>query len=88
MNNKPSKQQIPNNIAYRVMQDALYNIKANIIMVDLNTYLIEVDMFLPDNIMENLESFDKEKYMFSVTRNEKDYITKIMIYENTKEKVL
>ena len=88
MNNKPSKQQIPNNIAYRVMQDALYNIKANIIIVDLNTYLIEVDMFLPDNIMENLESFDKEKYMFSVTRNEKDYITKIMIYENTKEKVL
>ena len=70
------------------MQEALYNIKANIIMVDLNTYLIEVDMFLPDNIMENLESFDKEKYMFSVTRNEKDYITKIMIYENTKEKVL
>ena len=86
--NVVDNKKIPNNIAYRVMQEALYNIKANIIMVDLNTYLIEVDMYLPDNIMANLENFDKENYMFSVIRNDKDYITKIMIYDNSKERIL
>ena len=78
----------PNNIAYRIMEEALYNIKANIIMLDRNKYLIEIDMFLPENIMENLEKVDKENYTILVSRNERKCITSIMIYENIKEKNL
>ncbi len=83
-----TKRDIPNNIAYRLMQEALLNVKANIIMPDINTYLIDIDMFLPNNIMENLEEFDKEKYTFSVFRNEKSCTTKIMIYDESKEKIM
>lgn len=87
-NEDNSKRDIPNNIAYRLMQEALLNVKANILMPDINTYLIDIDMFLPNNIMENLEEFDKEKYTFSVFRNEKNCTTRIMIYDETKEKIM
>ena len=79
---------IPNNIAYKVMQDALYNIDAKVIMIDLNTYLIEIDMLLPENIMEKIEKIDKEKFTFSVVKNEKQLTTKIMIYDDSKERTL
>ena len=82
------KRDVLNNIAYRLMQDALLNVKANILMPDINTYLIDIDMFLPNNIMENLEEFDKEKYTFSVYRNEKNCTTRIMIYDETKERIM
>jgi len=85
VNEKPY---IPSNIAYRIMQEALFNIKANILMIDANTYLIEVDIYLPENIMENLENMEKDRYTISVVRNEKDYNTKIMIYDNSKERSL
>lgn len=87
-NDDNSKRDISNNIAYRLMQEALLNVKANILMPDINTYLIDIDMFLPNNIMENLEEFDKEKYTFSVFRNEKNCTTRIMIYDETKEKIM
>lgn len=83
-----SKRDVLNNIAYRLMQEALLNVKANILMPDINTYLIDIDMFLPNNIMENLEEFDKEKYIFSVYRNEKNCTTRIMIYDETKERIM
>ena len=82
------KRDVLNNIAYRIMQEALLNVKANILMPDINTYLIDIDMFLPNNIMENLEEFDKEKYTFSVYRNEKNCTTRIMIYDETKERIM
>ncbi len=82
------KRDVLNNIAYRLMQEALLNVKANILMPDINTYLIDIDMFLPNNIMENLEEFDKEKYTFSVYRNEKNCTTRIMIYDETKERIM
>ena len=47
-----------------------------------------LNMFLPNNIMENLEEFDKEKYTFSVYRNEKNCTTRIMIYDETKERIM
>lgn len=82
------KRDVPNNIAYRLMQEALLDIKANIIMLDINAYLIDIDMLLPNNIMENLEMFDKEKYIFSVIRNEKKCTTRIIIYDESKERIM
>ena len=72
---------IPNNIAYRVLQEALFNIESNLKIIDKNTYLIELDMYLPENIMQNLENIDKENYFFSIIRNLKEGNTKIIIYE-------
>ncbi len=79
---------IPNDIVYKFIQEVLLGMKAKIITINKNVYLIELDMYLPDNIIENIEKFDKRNYSFVVSRNDKKYTTQIMIYENTKENVL
>ena len=79
---------IPNNIAYKFIQEVLLGMKAKVVTINKNVYLIELDMYLPDNIIENIEKFDKRNYSFVVSRNDKKYTTQIMIYENTKENVL
>lgn len=80
--------EMPTNIAYDIVQNALLNKRANVFMIDSNSYIIEVDMYLPDNILKNLEEYEKGDYTFSVIRNLKEAYTKIMIYGNSKEKNL
>ena len=70
-----------NNIAYRIVRDVLYNIESKVTVIDEDRFLIDVEMYLPDLMMEKLEVFEREGYTFSISRNERKYITKIAIYK-------
>lgn len=85
MRAESEERKAPTNIAYDIVQNALPNKRANIIKIDINSYIIEVDMCLSDNVLKNLEEYEKENYIFSVLRNIKEDYTKIMIYDDSKE---
>ena len=80
-NNSISNQIKKNNIAYRIVRDVLYNIESKVTVIDEDRFLIDVEMYLPDLMMEKLEVFEREGYTFSISRNERKYITKIAIYK-------
>lgn len=75
-----SKRFVPNNIAYRLMQEALFNVQAKMIIPYNDTYLIDIDMILPNNIIENIENFDKDNYEFTIVKNMEEGTTQIKIY--------
>ena len=74
-------------IANRLVQSALLNMSSNISMNN-NTCIIDIDMLLPTNIVENIENFEKDNYIFSVIKNEKKCTTKILISEEIRKKVI
>lgn len=75
-----------NSIADKFIKDLLFNYKTSIIKTDEDSYIIEVYMLLPDNIIKNIERYEKEEYTFSVSKNIKKSLTRITIWNNKMEK--
>ena len=75
-----------NSIADKFIKDLLFNYKTSIIKTDEDSYIIEIYMLLPDNIIKNIERYEKEEYTFSVSKNIKKSLTRITIWNNKMEK--
>lgn len=73
-------------ISDKVVEDILFNVNYNVIFLDKKTCVIEIDTLLSNITIEKLENIEKEDVVLSVMTNEKNCITKIMIYDNKKEK--
>lgn len=75
-----------NNVANLIIKDLLFNYKTNIKSIDKNTYVIEINKLLSDSVIKNIENYDKDGYTFSVSRNMTKSVTKITLWDNTREK--
>ena len=62
------------------------NLKTNVKLIGENTYEIIIDSLLSKNIINNIESYDKGNYSISLSKNLQKEITKLTIWDNTKEK--
>ncbi len=83
-----AREEKSNSIVDKIMNEILFNMNASVVKLNKKNYLIEVETYLPENIVKKIESMEKENFSFSIIRNLKKYTTKIIIYDNTEGKIL
>lgn len=78
----PSKIEIPD----LMLKDLLYDYDTDVKLLNENIYVINIEGLISDNIMEKIKDREMDNYTYSISFNFKKSKTKIVMWDNSKEK--